>query len=226
MIKDTLEIDSVIKSYNNSELLNNIYLKCETGNVVGILGRNGCGKSTLLKILFGTVFTFNKNIRINGKNYNKPYTKGDLITYMPQDGFLPNRLSVKRIISLFITDKSKRENILSDVHIKEHLNKRVGVLSAGELRYFEVILLLNLNTKFVVLDEPFSKIEPITKEKIKDLLLEYKSHKGIIITDHDYRNIIDSSDQLYIITHGTCKLIKDKIELENMNYIPEGTFTN
>lgn len=115
---------------------------------------------------------------------------------------------------------------MKDPHISKHLNKTATELSGGELRYFQVLLLLNLKSDFVLLDEPFSSVEPIYKEKIKDLIRNHKEEKGFIITDHDYRNVIDPCDELRLIVNGVCKYVKEVNQLEEWGYIPEGIFNS
>ncbi len=221
----TLEIDSVIKSYSFKTILSNVYLKCQTGEVIGVLGRNGCGKSTLLKIIFGTLNADNKTIKIDNKFYDKPYQSKDLVAYLPQHDFLPEHTSLRRIINAYIKNKEKRKTVINDERVNKHLNKKTKELSGGELRYFEMLLLLNLDSKFILLDEPFSGIEPIYKERIKELIGKYRTKKGFIITDHDYRNIIEVSDKLALIKDGALKNIEKTEQLETYNYLPAGTLT-
>ena len=218
-----LEIDSVIKSFGLKKILSNVYLKCQTGEIIGILGRNGCGKSTLLKIVFGTMPADNKTIKIDNNVYFHPYRSRNLIAYLPQHSFLPEHINLKQIINAFIKGIENRKVIINDDRIKKHLNKKTKELSGGELRYFEILLLVNLNAKFVLLDEPFSGIEPIYKEKIKELIKKYIADKGFIITDHDYKNVIDVSDQIILIKDGTLKNIENLEQLEEYNYLPTGT---
>ena len=226
MDKNELEISGVFKQFKTRTVLSDVYIKCHTGEVIGILGRNGSGKSTLLQIIFGTMPTENKIIRINNTSYPHPYLKGNLISYLPQQNFLPKHLGVKKLIDIFIDDKEVRSRILSDRRIATHLDKNVANLSGGELRYLEIFLVINLPVRFVLLDEPFSGIGPIYKEMIKELVNGHKQDKGFLITDHDYRNIIDASDLLYLIDNGVCRKINDyRSELEQYKYLPKGTFT-
>ncbi|MDB5135927.1 MAG: transporter related protein [Mucilaginibacter sp.] len=224
-MKNLLEVDSVMISFNDRKILSDCYLKCETGDIIGILGRNGCGKSSLLKIIFGTLFTYNKFIRINQKVYSHPYKHGNLIAYLPQHDFLPKNISIKKIINIYIANETGKEKITSDPRLKNHLKKRISELSGGELRYLEIMLLANLDVKFILLDEPFSKVEPLYKQVITNLIMEYRSTKGFIITDHDYTNIIAASDRIILITNGVCKPINTPSELEHWNYVPIGTFS-
>ncbi|WP_114777362.1 MutS-related protein [Botryobacter ruber] len=220
-----LEVDSVLKNYGGVQVLTNVYLQCKTGDVVGLLGRNGSGKSTLLKIIFGSVDTPDKSIRIDKKVYPEPYREKKLVAYLPQHSFLPKGISLKRIAAIFLEDRERKEAVLGNERIKKHINKTATALSGGERRYFEVLLLVNLPVRFVLLDEPFSAIEPLYKEAIQELIYQYKSEKGFIITDHDYRSIIEVSNRLILLSNGVCRHIKRTQELEELNYLPKGTLT-
>lgn len=223
-MESLMEVDSVMVSFDDRKILTDCYIRCKTGDIIGILGRNGCGKSSLLKIIFGTLFTYNKFIRIDGKVYDQPYKHGNLVAYLPQHDFLPKNISIQKIINIYIPSNSGRKKISGDLRLKYHLKKSIGELSGGELRYLEIMLLVNLDVKFILLDEPFSKVEPLYKEMIISLIKEYRSTKGFIITDHDYSNIIAASDRIILITDGVCKPITNLNELEIWNYVPAGTF--
>lgn len=222
-MKSKLEAGGILKLIAGREILTDCYLKCETGDIIGILGRNGAGKSTLLKIIFGTVPALNKDIRIDKRPCQQPYKHKNLVGYLPQHSFLPDDISITRIIDLFIDNREQRNKVRCDERLKDHLKKRITDLSGGELKYLEVLLLVNLDVKFVLLDEPFSRVEPLYKERIIALIREYRSTKGFIITDHDYANIIEVSDSIVLIVNGVCKHIKALEELEFWNYLPAGT---
>jgi ABC-type multidrug transport system ATPase subunit len=221
-MKQLLEAGGILKYIGVRELLTDCYIKCETGDIIGILGRNGSGKSTLLKIIFGTESAVNKSIRFNGRPYTHPYTAKKLVAYLPQHHFLPANLSVKRITELFIRNKEARRKVLTNERVQPHLYKRTGELSGGERRYLEILLLIHLDAAFILLDEPFSGIEPIYKTHIAGLLQASRPFKGFIITDHDYRNIIDNSTEILLITNGVCKHIQSLQELEDHQYLPAG----
>lgn len=215
-----LEIDSVIKSYDDRHVLTDIYLKCETGDILGMLGRNGSGKSTLLKILFGVLPADNKFIRIDGKVYNCPYKAKNELCYLPQHDFLPKQLKIENVIRLYL-GKSAIEWFFNDKILAQLRRNKVSNLSGGELRYLEIKLLLFTNSKFVLLDEPFNGVSPILVEDIKALILKASKNKGIILTDHDYRNVFDIANRYCLIFDGGIKLIKDKFELVKWGYVSE-----
>jgi lipopolysaccharide export system ATP-binding protein len=217
-MRDLLEVDSVIKSYDLRQILTDVYVKCVSGDIIGLLGRNGIGKSTMLKIIFGTLVADNKFIRINQQVIDKPYLKRDLINYLPQDGFLPVNLTVKQVVGLYFNDSTL---ILDDDILKKVINTKISNLSGGEGRYLEIKMLLFSKSKFVLLDEPFNGVAPILIDSIKDLIKEQSINKGIILTDHDYRNVLDVANRYYLMFDGGLKEITDKNELIDWGYIPE-----
>lgn len=225
MNKHELVVDSVIVRFGEKQILTDVYLRCFTGQIVGIFGRNGCGKSTLLKVIFGTISAENKSIRIDNKNFENPYLSKNLISYLPQESFLPRNISLNKIIHLFVDDRHMRRRISQNPSVHCNLKKTTRQLSGGELRYFELLLVLSSNSRFVLLDEPFMGIEPLYLEKVKKLITENKSKKGFIITDHNYKDIIEISDKFVSISKGTCKSISQLEELEELNYLPKGTFS-
>ena len=215
-----LEVDSLIKSFGYKTLLSDIYLKCTTGEVIGILGRNGTGKSTLLQLIFGSLETESKSIRVDGKFLKKPFSQGDKIAYLPQGNFLPNGLTVSSVIRAFISDENRRNSVERNSRITSLLKKKITALSGGERRYLQVLLILNLPTAFALLDEPFSQVEPLYRADIKALIDLHKREKGIIITDHDYVNLMDVSDSTVLLTGGALKPIIDRKQLIEFNYLP------
>ncbi|PZX58319.1 ABC-type lipopolysaccharide export system ATPase subunit [Algoriphagus ratkowskyi] len=220
MAQHTLEVDSIIETFGYKHLLTDIFIKCATGEVLGILGRNGTGKSTLLQIIFGSVETENKSIRIDGQSYANAYTAGEKITYLPQGSFLPNSLTVATVIRTFLSTETSRNTVSENARIKPFLKKKINALSGGEKRYLQVLLILNLPTAFAMLDEPFSQVEPLYRADIKSLIQSHKEKKGIIITDHDYVNLMAVSDKTFLLTGGALKPIQESKQLVEYNYLP------
>lgn len=219
-MSNLLEIDSVVKSYGLYDVLTDIYLKCKTGDIIGMLGRNGTGKSTLMKILFGTLLADRKFIRIDGKVYDQPYKTINEICYLPQDSFLPKYMSVEKTIELYL-GKQQVTNFLEDSILQKLNTSKISHLSGGELRYLEIKLLLHTDCKFILLDEPFNGVSPILVGEIKKLILKTSEFKGIILTDHDYRNVLDVANQFCLIYDGGIKKIDNKQELVRWGYISE-----
>jgi ABC-type multidrug transport system ATPase subunit len=216
-----LEIDSVQKSFDNKNILSDVYLNCETKDVIGLLGRNGSGKSTFLKIIFGITSADFKFVRIDG--IVKATTK-DLfaeISYLPQDNCIPNVFSVKKAIQLSVP-KEKILEFYSDEIIDSMLDKKVAHLSGGELRYLEIKIILNNSSKFVLLDEPYNGLSPLMVEKVNELVAENSKTKGIIISDHNYENVIKVSNKLILLKEGKAHHLLCKEELVEKGYLKSG----
>jgi len=218
-MKSFLEVDSVLKSYGDRRVLTDISLNCRTGDIIGLLGRNGSGKSTFLKILFGTLWADNHFVRIDSLIFPKPYRGNGLMNYLPQDHFIPRNLTVKRAIELFLPEKSGA--ILDDPFISNVRDIRFGSLSGGEGRYLEIRMILESGAKFILLDEPFNGISPLMIERLKELIVDRSADSGIILTDHDYRNVLEIANRLYILYDGGLRLVKDQRELVWFGYLPE-----
>lgn len=213
-----MEVDSVQKSYEGKSILYDVYLKCETGEIVGLLGRNGCGKSTLLKIIFGIESADNKFIRIDGTVKNQTSHLLKEVSYLHQENFIPNNFSVKKAISLAI-EKSEIAKFLEDELIKSIIDKNIKSLSGGEIRYLEIKLILSNSSKFVLLDEPYNGLSPLMVEETNKLILENSRQKGIIITDHNYEKVINIATKLILMKEGKIFHLKDKSELVEKGYL-------
>lgn len=217
---DFLKVTDLNKSYGNKTILKNIDLDCKTGEIIGIFGRNGTGKSTLLKLIFGTVKANSISIKINSKIiHQKAIISSKKIGYLPQDTFLPKDRKVREIIPLFHPNGDDQDKIFYSPQVSGFEKIKVGKLSLGQLRYLELLIIGNLNHQFLMLDEPFSMIEPIYKEVIKDLLLDFKKTKGIILTDHYYNDVLEITDKNFVIKEADKIEIKDKSDLVKYGYL-------
>ena len=216
--KMKLEVNDLRLYYGDSLALKNINLQIPEKRVTAFIGPSGCGKSTLLKIIFGTMQAEHKFIRLNGKVEQHPYKVKNGITYLPQDNYIPNHLTVKKTIDLSLHPE-KRSICYEDTLLKNLLHAKIGSLSGGELKYLQVKLLLYNDSKFCLLDEPYSGISPIMAETINALLLEQSKEKGIIITDHNYRFLLPVATKLYLLKNGVGKFIKNKEALISSGYL-------
>ncbi len=219
MKRHVLEISGVQKSFNAKLLLSDVYLKLETGQIIGLFGRNGSGKSTLLKIIFGIISALDKSIFINGISKNKSSLLLNEISYLHQNQFIPNHFSVFKTIQLSV-DKQKVDVFCNDNFLKPLLNCKIRNLSFGELRYLQVKLILFNQSKFVLLDEPFSGLSPKMVEKVSLLIKENSQEKGIIVTDHNYRSVIEVATDLRVLDQGKLRVINEKAELFEEGYLP------
>ena len=215
------EIDNVELYFAEKQILNGVYLKAETGKLTGILGANGSGKSSLLIIFFGSLQPRHKLIRIDKKPYLKPLFKYGIVIYLPQQNFIPPKMKMATCFQLFKVDIIE---FLQDFpEFKTYKKAKMRELSGGQRRVIEIYICLNSGAELILLDEPFSHLSPLYIEKIKNLIQELKKEKAIILTDHMYRHILDSSDELYLLKNGSTKLISKTSELEDYNYLKVGT---
>jgi len=219
-MSDLLEADSIRKEFGRKQVLTDISLKCQPGDIIGLLGRNGSGKSTLLKILFGTLYTDYKFIRINDRILSQPFKTKRTIAYLNQDNFLPKNISVKQVFEIYSGELDEK-GFLEDEVLSKVLLTKIGNLSGGESRYLEVKLLLCLNTHFVLLDEPFNGISPLQVDLIKKMIKDKSLNKGILLTDHDYRNVLDVANKYYFLFDGGLRSVKTKQDLIDWGYVPE-----
>ncbi|MGO3183178.1 MAG: ATP-binding cassette domain-containing protein [Aequorivita sp.] len=211
-------------NFGEKEVLKEISFTLNTGEILGVFGRNGCGKSTLLKMIFGALRKGSIDILIDGENYKpaKNISTGQ-IAYLPQHPFLPKNIKVRDVIPIYFSDEEKQDLIFYDTLIAKFTAKKVEELSLGELRYFEVLLVGNLDHPFLLMDEPFSMIEPLYKIEIKKFLNNLKSKKGILITDHYYNDVLEMTTKNLIIKNGKDHLIKNIEDLKQYGYLSKNS---
>lgn len=214
-----LHIDSVTKSFNEKKILRDIYIGCETGKIIGLLGRNGTGKSTLLQIIFGTEKGDSQFIRVDDKVLQNQMDRKGRIAYLPQHSFLPRGIKIKKLISLFCNKENVDQLTGSDL-LKPFLNETSGSLSGGEKKIVEVLLILYSDSKFILLDEPFNALSPKMIVEIQKMIKDQSRQKGIIISDHRYKEVLDVSDEIYLLSDCFLSQIKDLKELQDKGYLP------
>lgn len=217
----TFEIDNVELYFSNKPILNGIYLKAETGKITSILGRNGCGKSCLIAIAFGTLKAKYYNLRINQKSLTKKLFLTQKAAFLPQYHFVPNQIKINRAFNLFKVNWDDFTKEFPEFSVFK--NSKFNTLSGGQRRIIEIYLILKKRAQILLLDEPFSNVSLLYIEKIKALILQEKDTKVIILTDHSYQDVIDISDQIYLLKNGCTKLINNIKELEDYNYLNHGT---
>lgn len=213
-----LEADSIELSFGERKVLQNIYLKIPVKQVTAILGRNGGGKSCLLQIIFGTLTPTYKSIRWNGQYIESAYRKRGLVRYLPQHPLTPSSMRVKDAFEWY----DVKLNTIDHEKMSLWKGQRMGQLAGGERRFLETLMVLLSPVQFVLLDEPFSHLSPIYVEQLKTLILTQKSSKGILITDHLYREVLDIADQTYLLQNGTTYILTNPYqELMDRGYIGE-----
>jgi lipopolysaccharide export system ATP-binding protein len=212
-----LKVDSVQLEFDGRKILQSIYLNCMEGEVVGLLGCNGCGKSSLLKIIFGTLTPNYKYVSINDQFIHTGYLN-NRIAYLPQHNYMPDGIKIEKLARV-IVDPISWDEFTELPSYQKNYNKTIGELSGGELRQLETMILIHSKADFILLDEPFTHISPIQADEFKPVIRACAKRKGIIITDHQYYNILDVSDKIILLTNGTTKHITNNEELVTYGYL-------
>lgn len=214
-----IEIDSVELRFGENIVLTDIYALFEFGQITSLLGRNGSGKSCIFNIILGSLKPQNASVRFNGKYHDQSFGN-KIIKYLPQTFIFPSDMKIKTAIKFYESDYEKVETELR--HIKIDINSKFSSLSGGERRIAEIYIYLNCKSPFVILDEPFTYLSPIQINELKGLIKKRSNDKGIIISDHQYKHIIDISDKIYFLNSGKLRQIDNKDpfeELRNYHYI-------
>lgn len=194
-----LEVDSVMIRFKENVVLSDVSASFETNKIYGILGRNGSGKSTFFKIVFGAIEPEYATIKIDGV-YRKNWYPTNLIKFMPQHFIIPESLIIEDACYLFGSDKE--ECLLLFGQFKINSKQKIGQLSGGQRRLVELFIFLTSQAPFLILDEPFTHLMPIQIEELKPILKKYKEKKSMIVSDHQYRHILDVSDKISLIRYG------------------------
>ena len=210
-----LSIQDISKSYDSKKIVSSVSLEVNTGEVIGLLGPNGAGKTTCFYMITGLINPQSGNIFINKKNITKLTIdeRANLgIGYLAQEPSIFRGLSVKDNILAILelrTDlsASEKNNKLFDLLKKfniDHIKDTAGIsLSGGERRRVEIARALASDPKFILLDEPFAGIDPISVIDIQEIIKELKINNiGILITDHNVRETLDVCDRSYILNNS------------------------
>jgi len=210
-----LSARNLSKKYRRREVVRDVSLTVNEGEIVGLLGPNGAGKTTSFHMLVGLIPCDSGNILLNEQDISHlPMDKRARlgVGYLPQESSIFRKLSVEdNIMAILETRpdisaedaKAQLEELLQEFHIG-HLRGSLGMsLSGGERRRVEIARALAVNPKFLLLDEPFAGIDPISIADIQRIV-KYLSERGlgILITDHNVRETLGSCDRAYIVNDG------------------------
>jgi ABC-type multidrug transport system ATPase subunit len=216
-MKHKLEVDSIKLEFGLRQILTDVYLKCETGSISGLLGRNGEGKTCLMNIIYGSLKTSNKSIRFDDISVSNPFKRPDLLTFLPQFNFFPGFLSVQRIFSDFNISFLDLKNYFPEFGETE--KSKINNLSTGDRRLIEIYVIIKTKSQFSILDEPFSHLTPLQIQRVSEVLLASKPTKGFLITDHLYEQVLAICDQLYVLTNGKIHLSNSVAEIRSLGYL-------
>jgi lipopolysaccharide export system ATP-binding protein len=212
---DTLYAHHLAKSYKGRQVVRDVSLTVNSGQIVGLLGPNGAGKTTCFYMIVGLVNADGGQILVNDidMTHLPIYARARLgIGYLPQDSSIFRNLSVEdNIMAILQTRKDldrtqrkqKMESLLTEFHIN-HIRSNKGMsLSGGERRRTEIARALANDPHFILLDEPFAGVDPISVSDIKSII-EHLSARGIgvLLTDHNVRETLDICEKAYIVSEG------------------------
>ncbi len=209
-----LRIEHLRKSYRKKTVIRDFSMHLDRGEVVALLGPNGSGKTTTFYAVAGLVMPEGGTVTIDGKDVTSlpMYRRAQLgIGYLPQEMSIFRGLSVQdnisAILDISISNGRKRrerlEELLSEFSI-EHLRRAPALaLSGGERRRVEIARCLAADPKYLLLDEPFAGVDPISVDDIRHLVADLKKRGiGVLITDHNVRETLEIVDRAYILHEG------------------------
>ena len=209
-----LEIQNLTKSYDRKKVVDGVNIKIKRGEVVGLLGPNGAGKTTTFYMVVGMLKPEKGKIIFDGKDITSlaMYRRAQNgIGYLSQEPSVFRKLSVEENIMAILESlelpravRLKRLNqLLNELHIAHLSKKKAYMLSGGERRRLEITRALVRNPLFILLDEPFSGIDPIAVDDAQAIISELKKKGlGILLTDHNVRETLEITDRSYIMTEG------------------------
>ena len=211
----TLATEEIAKAYGGRQVVRGVNLSIREGEVVGLLGPNGAGKTTSFYMIVGLVRPDSGRILIDGADITRTpmylRAREHRISYLPQEPSVFRKLSVEENIlavleTQHITWEQRRqttEKLISQLNL-DHVRKTRGfALSGGERRRVEIARCLAINPAFILLDEPFSGIDPIAVLELQQIIFDLKtSGIGVLVTDHNVRETLSVTDRAYIIAEG------------------------
>ncbi len=212
----SLEALNLAKSYKGRAVIRDVSVRVERGEIVGLLGPNGAGKTTCFYMVVGLIRADQGNIRLNQDDVTRMpihqrAARG--LGYLPQEASVFRKLSVYDNLMAILENRKdltktereeKAEALLQEFHITHIRDSKGMVLSGGERRRVEIARALANDPEFILLDEPFAGVDPISVSDIKQTIRHLKERGiGVLITDHNVRETLDICERAYIVSEGT-----------------------
>jgi len=213
-VNKTLRAENLVKVYNKRSVVDDLSIHIKQGEVVGLLGPNGAGKSTSFYMITGRILPDEGKVYMGDKELTKMpmYLRArEGVGYLPQEDSIFRRLTVRQNLSLVLEetslDKDEREakiaSLLKEYDIERLADTQGFSLSGGERRRVEIARCLALEPSFILLDEPFSGIDPIAVADIQSMISELRERGyGVLLTDHNVRETLSITDRAYLIHDG------------------------
>lgn len=223
----TLSTVDLTKSYKGRKVVDDISLKIAQGEVVGLLGPNGAGKTTTFYIIVGLTSPDSGQVQLDGvdiTNFPMYLRAREGISYLPQEPSIFRKLTVEENIMAVLETRPLRadrrrerlEELIEDLGLQQVRRSYGYLLSGGERRRVEIARSLVISPSFILLDEPFSGIDPLTVIDIQKIIIRLKeSGIGVLVTDHNVRETLQVTDRAYIINNGRIFRAGSPAELGN-----------
>ncbi len=223
----TLEVKKIVKEYSGRRVVDGVSLRVKTGSIIGMLGPNGAGKTTSFYTIAGFVQPNEGQVLLNDEEITKlPIHKRALrgISYLAQDPSVFKKLTVEENVRIILEPlgvpkkeiKQRTEELMDELKIS-YLAKNLGHgLSGGERRRVEIMRALATRPEFILLDEPFAGIDPLSVADLQEIIKELKAKGlGVLISDHNVRETLAVCDYAYIVNQG--KILTSGIPTEIIN---------
>lgn len=210
-----LKVENLAKSYKKRTVVTDVSLQVEAGQVIGLLGPNGAGKTTTFYMIVGLVANDKGRITLDGKDLTllPMHARARLgIGYLPQESSVFRKLSVRDNIMAILETRKDLDNegreaaldsLVAEFSIGHIVNSLGMSLSGGERRRVEIARALAAEPKFILLDEPFAGVDPISVMDIKKIIQQLRNRGiGVLITDHNVRETLSVCERAYIVSQG------------------------
>src|SRR3954447_11672940 len=210
----TLQTCEISKTYRGRKVVDDVSISVEQGQVVGLLGPNGAGKTTSFYMIVGLISPDSGTVMLDDKDITQlpMYLRARRgISYLPQEASVFRKLSVEQNLlaileTLSLSSRERRDRmnqLIEQLGLEKVRNNKGYVLSGGERRRVEIARSLAIDPSFLLLDEPFSGIDPIQVLELQRIILDLKRDGiGILVTDHNVRETLSVTDRAYIINNG------------------------
>lgn len=230
-----LEAKEISKKFAEVKAVDKVSFSLQKGKILGLLGKNGAGKSTIFRIILGILEADEGEILINGKRYSIKESRK--IGFLPEEGSLSQELTVYEQLCFYgslkcMTNDEVLENLkkwLIRFDIVEYMNRKIKELSKGNRQRIQFIVSILHDPDIVILDEPFSGLDPLGVEKFKEILLELKKEgKAIIFSSHRMEHVELFCDDILLIDkgktlcYGNLEKIKEEYPKVKVTYMQDG----
>jgi len=219
---NAIDVEQVSKSFRNTRAVDNVSFTVSQGEIFGMVGPNGAGKTTTLRMLMDILKPDSGRINILGEYINERIK--DRVGYLPEERGLYKKITVTESLSYLAALKNMKgkrvteraTELLTQVNMLQHRNKKIEELSRGMGQIIQFIATILHEPELIVLDEPFSGLDPVNTERLKEFILELKSHdKAIILSTHQMNQVEELCDRFLMINKGQAVLYGSLDEIKS-----------